>query len=109
MRRPLHRRYGRAKSSREELLRDALRDWRSGRAFVSNNGKRYMLRASSGGRAVTAPWNKVAREEWGASSEGLHRAAEAAYPRATDLTDFEKMHHMDPVATRLRREIEGGS
>jgi hypothetical protein len=93
MSRALRHRYGRAKitpEQRERLLADALIDWRSGRAFVARGkGHRYMLRplAYVGGtrvigygRATTAPWSKIANEEWGPDTRGLHSAAEAAYP-----------------------------
>lgn len=89
-RRALRRRYGRAKLApheRERLLRDALFDWASGRAFIRKG--RYWLRpleqVAGGttvgwGRAKLAPWNKIAIEEWGPSSEKLHDAAAVAYP-----------------------------
>lgn len=117
--RALRRRYGRAGASREALLDQAMRDWRSGRAFVSSfKGKeRFMLHPiyKSGvsdswqighGRAKTAPWSKVAIAEWGGggdASEGLHRAAHAKYPEA-ELSSFERMHRIDPVRHRLLQE-----
>lgn len=112
----LRKRYGHANShSREALLQDALRDWRSGRAFVANGkGHRYMLHpvyvSDSGvasivrGRATVAPWSKAANAEWGPDSDGLHRAAQAKYPRPANLSDFERMHAMDPVRTKLLEE-----
>jgi hypothetical protein len=113
MSRALRRRYGHAKITPEQraaLLQQALIDWRSGRAFVANGkGHRYMLRpvSDSGGqwqivpgRAKTAPWNKVANEEWGPSTDGLYHAARAAYPDAA-MSSFERMHHLDPVAYEL--------
>lgn len=99
--RTLRRRYGHAKVTPEQraaLLRDALLDWRSGRAFVRQLGRndtdtgwrmKYMLHPLTTvagmvivghGRATTAPWSKVAIEEWGHTTDGLHKASHAAYP-----------------------------
>ena len=90
MRHTLRRRYGHAKLSPEErasLLRDALFDWASGRAFIRKG--RYWLRpleqVAGGtvvgwGRSKIAPWSKIAIEEWGPSSDKLHDAAAVAYP-----------------------------
>ena len=112
--RRLRSRYGHAAKTKHELLRDAMRDWRSGRAYVAN-GKyhRYMLRpvvqdhgvwVLGQGRAVTAPWSKAANEEWGHDSEGLHKEARAAYPEEA-MSDFQRMHRLDPVRSRLLAEI----
>jgi hypothetical protein len=120
--RALRRRYGRAgaKPSREALLDQAMRDWRSGRAFVASfKGKeRFMLRPvyKSGitdswqlghGRAKMAPWSKAAIAEWGGegkfASDGLHEAARAKYPDA-EMSSFERMHNLDPVRHQLLQE-----
>lgn len=108
MSRVLRRRYAHAKGvSREELLRRALRDWRSGRAYYKRG--RYWLRSTVwlGGSPVTlsararvAPWSKAALAEWGSETDGLHLAARAKYP------DEERGYGgVDPVAARLVREI----
>src|SRR5271167_4618790 len=120
--RALRRRYGRAdaKSSHEALLDQAMRDWRSGRAFVSSfKGKeRFMLKpleksrindawGIAHGRAKTAPWSKAAIAEWGGEGkfavDGLHQAASAKYPEA-EMSSFERMHNLDPVRHRLLQE-----
>lgn len=94
MSRALRRRYGHAKvtpAQREALLKQAVFDWASGRAYIKKG--RYWLRPvivvagmrtigdRSDGRATVAPWNKVAHEEWGDSSDKLHDAANKMYPR----------------------------
>ena len=97
---------GRGKS-RASLLEDALRDWRSGRAYVGGRGL-FMLRpfvivagvpTLGHGRPTVAPWNKVAKDP----SEGLHKAARAKYPEEPQ-TDFERMHALDRVRSRLIHE-----
>jgi hypothetical protein len=115
----LRRRYGRS-VSREALLDQAMRDWRSGRAYVSSlKGKeRFVLHPVykssindswqiGHGRAKTAPWSKAAIAEWGGegkfASDGLHKAARAKYPEEA-MSSFERMHRLDPVRHRLLQE-----
>lgn len=84
----LRRRYGRAAGkTKHQLLRDAMRDWRSGQAYFKNG--RYWLRPLAQvagvtvvghGRPSLAPWSKTAIAEWGTDTRGLHLEAEAAYP-----------------------------
>ena len=90
--RGLWQRYGHGRgllggASKEALLAQALRDWRSGRAFWRNG--RYWLRpldrvagqvVVGHGRATVAPWSKVAIAEYGTETRGLHDEAHAAYP-----------------------------
>lgn len=92
------------------LLEQAMRDWRSGRAFF-RNGRYWIrplgtvagIRSIVDGRARVAPWSKVAIQTWG-DTRGLHQASQAKYPRAENLTEFQRMHGMDPVASKLLSE-----
>ena len=88
------------------LLQDALRDWRSGRAFFRKG--RYWLRPIievAGGktvghsRAKLAPWSKVALKVYG-DTTGLSVASHKEYPDA-HLSDFQRLHALDPVASGL--------
>lgn len=110
--RRLRHRYGHgAKKTKHQLLRDAMRDWRSGRAFFRKG--RYWLRPLekidghwrvSYSRARVAPWSKEAIAEWKGSTEGLHIEARAAYPDE-HRSSFEQLHGMDPVRNRLLQQI----
>lgn len=99
----------------EKLLREAVRDWRAGRAY-SSGGKFYLhpleqLSGSdypmvgSGGKL--APWNKAVKKLIGSTSE-LHELGEATYGPREAKTDFERMHGMDAVKTRLLGDIVKG-
>jgi len=92
----LRRRYGHARkgaSAHEELLQDAMKDWLSGRAYLGNKGKRFILRdlVRVGGQLAVVsrgrkspPWNKAVFQEWPENpSTELHRRAFAAYGHRT--------------------------
>jgi hypothetical protein len=90
----LRHRYGRiaAKVSHEELLEDAMKDWLSGRAYLANSGKRFVLRPlisvagvwtiGSIGRA-SAPWSKAVMAEWGGDTSQLHHLAHERFGHRT--------------------------
>lgn len=96
----------------DHLLAHALRDWRSGRAFVRGKAHTYWLKpivmvagvkAFGNGRAKKAPWSDAANRAWGASSQEIHRLANLKYPRE-DGSSFEQMRGMDRVRSRLLQE-----
>lgn len=104
------------KMADERLLAEAVRDWRSGRAYKDNRGT-YKLRPIvqaagvpmvGSGPGKAAPWNKIAKATWGSSTEGLHDASEATYGPREANTPFERMHGMDAVRARLVHEIAEG-
>lgn len=98
-------------ASHASLLRDALFDWRSGRAFIRKG--RYWLRplekvggslTVGWGRATLAPWSRAALAEWG-DSDRLYDAAEAAYPGVRGQALLNRLR-ADPRRRRpLRRDV----
>jgi hypothetical protein len=90
----LRHRYGHvaAKVSHEELLKDAMKDWLSGRAYLENGGRRFVLRPliniggiltiGSKGRA-SAPWSKAVLKEWGGETSQLHHLAHVIFGHRT--------------------------
>jgi hypothetical protein len=87
-------RYGHvaARVSHEELLEDAMKDWLSGRAYLENGGRRFVLRPlinvggiwtiGSKGRA-SAPWSKAVMKAWGGETSQLHHLAHEKYGHRT--------------------------
>lgn len=112
-------RYGAARgrgAPREKVLADALRDWRSGRAFFKERAGRpaFWLRPLERrggvitvgfGRAKMAPWSKLVVSMWPDDpAGGLALEARRVYPDEP-RTDFERLHALDPVRVRLLHEM----
>ena len=102
------------KLAEERLLAEAVRDWRAGRAHLSSNGKHFKLRADGASHGNKgAPWGKVVKKVLGTDSDpmgtrALSRLGDETYGGREAPTEFERMHNMDRVRTRLMSEIAEG-
>jgi len=58
------------------------------------------------GRGKPALWSNAAVTQWGEKdpSDGLHNAARKMYP-VPRMSDFERMHNLDPVRQKLLEEM----
>jgi hypothetical protein len=100
------------KLAEERLLAEAVRDWRSGRAHLGKGGH-YKLREDVGTRAKPAPWSKAVKKLLGTEQDptgvdALHRLGQETYGDREAPSEFERMHGLDRVRTRLRQEIAEG-
>lgn len=93
-----------------ENIGQAIRDWRSGRAFMQNGV--YRLKPIAlvcgvptivSGRSTRAPWSEDAIAWFGSTSERLHRAAFEIFPKP-EQTPFERLHNLDRIASEILRE-----
>ncbi len=102
------------KIAEEQLLAEAVRDWRAGRAHLSSNGKHFKLRAEGASHGNKgAPWGKVVKKllatpEDPMGTRALSRLGDETYGGPEAHTDFERTHNMDRVRSRLLSEIAEG-
>lgn len=92
----------------EKLLAEAVRDWRAGRAHLTKNGKNYKLRGNG-----SPTWGKVVKKLLGternpSGSDALHKLGEETYGSREAPTEFESLHGLDRVRSRLLSEIFEG-
>lgn len=96
------------KIAEERLLAEAVRDWRAGRAHLTKNGKHYRLRGNG-----SPAWGKTVKKLFGternpSGSDALHRLGEETYGDREAPTEFEQIHSLDRVRSRLLSEIAEG-
>jgi len=63
---------------RPEIVQ-AMKDWKSGKAYLDNNGN-YRLKRDGAGRGPISPWNKEVKRTFRTSVE-FHQAAQKAFPQ----------------------------
>jgi hypothetical protein len=100
-----------SKRNDESLLAEAVRDWRSGRAYLAKGGH-YKLREGDR-RNIPAPWNKTVKRMLGTPSDpsgssALSDLGRATYGERQAPSNFEQMHGLDRVRSELLSDIAAG-